>query len=78
MFVLLHVCTNNNGKMRHCKFHSSHHDNKLSNTEIEYNIVPLGKMIDVQKSRFQVTKMLKLNIMKQSTKKHRTDNSSML
>jgi len=30
-------------------------------------------MIDVQKSCFQVTKMLKMDIMKNSTNKYRTD-----
>ena len=32
-------------------------------------------MIDVQKSRFQVTKTQKMNIMKQSTNKYRPDYS---
>jgi len=32
-------------------------------------------MIDFQKSRFQFTKIQKMNIMKQSTNKYRTDDS---
>jgi len=38
----------------------------------KYLLHCLGKMIVVQKSRFQVTKTLKMNIMKQSTHKYRT------
>jgi len=35
----------------------------------------LRKMIVVQKSRFQFSKMLKMNIMKNSRNKYRTENS---
>jgi len=35
----------------------------------------LGKMMVVQKSRFQVTKTLKMNIMKHSSNKYRTHDS---
>jgi hypothetical protein len=67
--LLCHVCFNRHGKMRHCRFHSSHHGNILQNTELLYLLVMLGKMIDVPKSRFQVTKTLIINIMKHSTNK---------
>jgi len=45
----------------------------LPNTETVSYIVWLGKMNDVQKSRFQITLKLKLKILKQSMK---TDDST--
>jgi len=68
-FVRLNVCSNHHGKIRHLSFHTLHHDNKLPNTEIVSYIAWLGKMNHVQKSRFHVTKMLKIKIMKHSTKR---------
>ena len=47
--------------MENCRFHILRLDKKLPNTEILYYVVWLGKIIDVQKSRFQVTKVLKIN-----------------
>jgi hypothetical protein len=61
--------------MRNIRFYTLHRDNKLPNIETVYYIIYLGKGIDVEKSRFQLTKTLKMNIMKHSTKKDRTDDS---
>jgi len=72
-FVRLNVCSIHHGKIRHLSFHTLHHDNKLPNTDFFSYIACLGKMNDVQKLRFQVTKILKMNIMKHSTKKQRLD-----
>ena len=57
------------------RYYTSQYQYKLRNIEIVYYIIWLGKSIDVQKSHFQVMKMLKMNIMKQSTKKYRADDS---
>jgi hypothetical protein len=72
-FVRLNVCSNHHGKIRHLSFHTLHHDNKLANTETVSYIVWLGKINDVQKSRFQVTKMKKMNRMKHPTEKEGLD-----
>jgi hypothetical protein len=47
---------------------TSHHHSELPNLKIVYYDFQLRKMFDVEKSRFHVTKMLKMNIMKHSTK----------
>jgi len=73
-YASLHVCSIPNGKMRRSLLQTSHHDNKLPNTENFSNIIWLGKL-RFQKSRFQVTKMLKINIMKHSITKYRSDDS---
>jgi len=56
-------------------FHKSYHANKLPNKETFFYIVWLGKINDVQKSRFQFTKILKINIIKRSILKDRTVDS---
>jgi hypothetical protein len=61
--------------MTHCIFFKLHYDNELSNTETLSYIACLGKMNGVQNSRFQVTKILKINILKPSTKICNTDDS---
>jgi len=48
-------------------------DNNFPNIEIVYYILCLGEWIDVEKSCFQRTNTLKMNIKKHSTKKYRTD-----
>jgi len=54
-------------------YNTSQHDKYLPNTETVSYIVWLDKMNDVQKSRFQNTKKLKLKILKQPLK---TDDST--
>jgi len=74
-FVRLPVRSNQHGKMSLCWFHTSHHDNKLSNTKTISYIVWIGIMNIIQKSLFQLIKILKMNIIKHSTKKYRTNES---
>jgi len=33
IFLRLHICANHHAKMTHCVLYTSHHDNKLQNTE---------------------------------------------
>ena len=49
--------------MRNIRFYTLHPDNNLRNIEYIYYIHYIGG-IDVEKSRFQLTKTLKMNIMK--------------
>jgi len=60
-------CSNHHGKCDSRDI-TSQHEYKLPNVEFFYYIISLGKSIDVQKSHFQVTKMLKMNTMKHSKK----------
>ena len=48
-------------------FHTSDHANKLPNKQTVFYIFWLGNMKYMQKSLFQVTKMQKMNIRKDST-----------
>ena len=73
-YVRLDVCSIHDGKMRHCIIHTSHHDKELQTPKL-FPIYLVVQITDVQKSRFQVTKMLKINIMKNSTTKNRSDDS---
>ena len=57
------------GQMKKIKFHTLHLDNNLSNIENIYYIHYIGKGVDVEISRFQLTKTLKMNIRKHSKKK---------
>jgi len=68
-FVLLHVCSNHHSQMSLWIFHKLHHDNKLPNTKTVSYFVCLDKMNDVKKGRSHVTKMLKMNLMKQTMNK---------
>jgi len=61
--------------MKNIKFCTLHLDNNLPNIENIYYIHYIGKGIDVKISRFQLTKTLKINIRKHSTKKDRTNDS---
>jgi len=54
--------------MRNLRFYKLHPDNNLPNIENIYYIYYIGKGIDVEKSRFRLTKTLKMNIMKHSKK----------
>jgi len=62
-------------QMKNIKFYKFHLDNNLPNMENIYCIHYIGKGIDVEISRFQLTKTLKMNIRKLSTKKDRTNDS---
>jgi len=57
------------GQMRNIRFYTLHHDNNLPNIKNIYYIHYIGKGIYVEISRFQLTKTLKMNIRKQSTKR---------
>ena len=57
--------------MKNIKLYTLHLDNNLPNIENIYYIHYIGKGIDVVISRFQLTKTLKMNIRKHSTKKDR-------
>jgi hypothetical protein len=59
--------------MRNIRFYTLHRDNNLPNIENIYYIHYIGKGIDVGKSRFQLTKTLKMKIRKHSTKNNRTN-----
>ena len=61
--------------MRNIRFYTLQHDNNFPNIEIIYHIHYKFKENDVDKSRFQFTKTLKMNIRKHSTKKNRTNDS---
>jgi hypothetical protein len=54
---------------KNTKFYTLHFDNNLPNTGNIYYIHYTGKGIDVEISRFQLTKKLKINKRKHSTKK---------
>jgi len=53
--------------MRNIRFYTLHLDNILPNIENIFYILYICKLIDVDKSSFQLTKTLKMNIMKHST-----------
>jgi len=61
--------------MKNIKFYTLHLDNNFTNIENIYYIHPIGKAIDLEISRFQLTKTLKMNIRKHSTQKDRTNDS---
>jgi len=61
--------------MRNIRLYTLHPDNILPNIENIFYILHIGKLIDVEKSSFQLTKTLKMNIMNHSTKKDRTNDS---
>jgi len=61
--------------MSNIRFYTLRPDNNLPNIENVSLIHHIGKGIDVEESRFQLTKTLKMNIWKQSTKKDRTNDS---
>ena len=61
--------------MKNKKFYTLHLDNNFPNIENIYYIHSIGKGIDLEISHFQLTKTLKMNIRKHSTKKDRTNDS---
>ena len=68
-------CFKHKGQMKNIKFYTLYLDNNFPNIENIYYIHPMGKGIDLEMSRFQLTKTLKMNIRKNSTKKDRTNDS---
>ena len=74
-YALQYVSFKHKGQMNSLKFYTLHHDNNLPNIENIYYNLYIGKGIDVEISRFQFTKTLKMNIRKHSTKKDRTNDS---
>ena len=71
----LHVCCIHFGKIWHCRINISQCDYKFPKNEIHTILCVYAKIIVVYKSPFQVTKTLKINIMKHSRNKYRTDDS---
>jgi len=59
--------------MKNIKFYTLHLDSNFPNIENIYYIYPIGKGVDLEISHFQLTKTLKMNIWKHSTKKDRTN-----
>jgi len=74
-FVRLHDCCVHFRKIRHCSLNKSHHDYILPYNEL-FNILFVQEKLNVvQKSRFQVTKTLKIDIMKLSRNIYRTEDT---